>query len=122
MNTMNSLISASVFTLLAFTASAQADNSLDSLIYEESANIYSEVTYQSSMPEGILSFGDNANENALWSTEYEQYVSSTDFQQTAIASISDVNQYMDNKPSASGVSNTGNTFIYNDTAGEYHLQ
>ncbi len=79
-----------------------------------------EVSTQSSTPEVILSYGDDANKNSVWSTEFEQYVNPGDFQQGEVASVEDVNRLMDDNPTAAGTSRE--TFIYNELAGEYQLQ
>ncbi len=118
---MKTLIASAILASVVISGTAQADNSLSNLTYEESANIYSEVTHQSSTPENILSYGDNANSSSVWSTEYEQYVNPGDFQQADVASAESVDQYLGSNPPAAGQSN-GETFIYNETAGEYHLQ
>jgi len=121
MKTLKTLLTATLFASAALTGAVQADNSLSSLIYEESSNIYSKVSHQSSTPVGVLSYGDDANTASVWSAEYEQYVNPADFQQADIASTGGINQYMENNPTAAGKSG-GNVFIYNETAGEYHLQ
>ncbi len=118
---MKTLITSAILASVVITGSAQADNSLSSLIYEESSNIYSEVNHQSSKPVGVLSYGDDANSGSVWSTEYEQYVNPADFKQAEIANVRGVNQYMGSNPTAAGKS-SGNVFIYNEVAGEYHLQ
>jgi len=120
MKTLKTLLTSALFASVAITGTVQADNSLSSLIYEESQNIYSEVTHQSSTQEGIASYSDDANKTSVWSSEYEQYVNPADFKQDA-ASIDDVNRYMGSNPTAAGQSSS-NVFIYNETAGEYHLQ
>ena len=121
MNTLKTLLTATLFASVAINSTVQADNSLSSLIYEESSNIYSKVSHQSSTPVGIISYGDDANTASVWSAEYEQYVNPADFQYADIASTVGINQYMDRNPAAAGKSG-GNVFIYNETAGEYHLQ
>jgi len=118
---MKTLLTSALLASVVITGTAQADNSLSNLIYEESSNIYSEVNHQSSTPVGVLSYGDDANSGSVWSTEYEQYVNPADFKPAEIASVGDVNQYLGSNPTAAGKSN-GNVFIYNETAGEYHLQ
>jgi len=118
---MKTLLTSALLASVVITGSAQADNSLSSLIYEESSNIYSEVTHQSSTPVNVLSYGDNANSASVWSAEFEQYVNPANLQQNDIASAGDINQYMSKNPTAAGKS-SGNTFFYNETAGEYHLQ
>ncbi len=118
---MKTLIISALFASAAMTATVQADNSLSNLIYEESSNIYSEVNHQNSTPVGVLSYGDNSNSGSVWSTEYEQYVNPADFKQSEIANADDLNQYLSSNPTAAGQSR-GETFIYNETAGEYHLQ
>ncbi len=121
MKTLKTLLTSALFASVAITGTVQADNSLSSLIYEESSNIFSEVTHQSSTQEGIVSYSDDANKNAVWSAEYEQYVDPADFKQADVASLDDVNQYMGSNPTAAGNSNS-QVFFYNETAGEYHLQ
>lgn len=121
MKTLKIVLASALFASVAITGIAQADDSLSSLIYEESANIYSDVTYQSSTAVGILSYGDNSNNKSVWSTEYEQYVNPADYQVIEMASIDSVNTYMDKNPTSAG-GNSRDVFIYNDTAGEYHLQ
>lgn len=120
MKTLKTLLNSALFASVAITGTVQADNSLSSLIYEESSNIFSEVTHQNSTHEGIVSYSDDANKNSVWSAEFEQYVNPADFKQE-VASIDDVNQYMGSNPTAAGKS-ISNVFIYNETAGEYHLQ
>ncbi len=118
---MKTLLISAVVASAAIAITVQADNSLSNLIYEESSNIYSEISHQNSTPVGVLSYGDNANSGSVWSTEYEQYVNPTDFNQSEIANLGDLNQYLGSNPTAAGQSG-GETFIYNETAGEYHLQ
>jgi len=121
MKTFKTLLTATLFASVAITGTAQADNSLSNLIYEESSNIYSEATHQNSTQEGIVSYSDDANKNAIWSSEYEQYVNPADFKQD-VASINGVNQYMGSNPTAAGRMKGREIFIYNETVGEYHLQ
>lgn len=121
MKTLKTLLTASLLASVAITGTAQADNTLSNLTYEESSNIFAEVSYSKSTPEGIHSYGDDSNQNSVWSTEFEQYVNPADFQQADIASAN-VNQYMDSNPTAAGRMKGRETFIYNNTAGEYHLQ
>ncbi|MCW8932377.1 MAG: hypothetical protein OQL19_19345 [Gammaproteobacteria bacterium] len=121
MKTLKILLTSALFASVAITGTVQADNSLSNLIYEESSNIYSQVDLQTSTQEGILSYSDDANSKAVWSTEFEQYVNPADFQQD-IASTDDVNQYMDSNPTAAGRTKGREVFIYNETVGEYHLQ
>ena len=91
MKTLKTLLTAALFASVAVTGTAQADNSLSNLIYDQSSNIYSEVSHQNSTSEGVLSY-------SVW-----------------------INQYLGSDPAAAG-KNNGSTFIYNETAGEYHLQ
>ncbi len=121
MKTLKTLLTVTLFASAAIIGTAQADNSLSSLIYEETSNIFSETTYQSSTATSIRSYGDDYNKKSVWSDEYEEYVNPSDFTQDAIASMQDVDQYMGSHPAAAGSSN-GEVFIYNETAGEYHLQ
>lgn len=122
MKTLKLLVTSALFSSVALTGAVQADNSLSSLIYEESANIYSETSYQKSSPTGILSYADDANKSAVWSTEFEEYVDPATFEQQSVASIGDINKMMASNPTAAGRIKGRETFIYNETAGEYHLQ
>ena len=121
MKTFKTLLTSALFASVAITGAAQADNSLSNLIYEESSNIFADVSYKRSAEDSIRSYGDNYNQNSVWSFEYEQYVNPTDFKQAEISSIADINQYMGSNPTAAGANGNG-VFIYNETAGEYHLQ
>ncbi len=118
---LKSVFIATLFTSIAFSATTQANDALSSLIYEESSNIFSEVNIKSSTQVGIVSYGDDANTNAVWSSEYEQYVNPADFQQE-VASIRDANEYMGRNPSAAKRMKGREIFVYNTVAGEYHLQ
>ena len=118
---MKTLLISALFVSVTLTATVQADNSLSSLIYEESSNIYAEVNDKQSTPEGIRSYGDNYNQDSVWSSEYEEYVNPADFKRSELASIDDVNQHIGSNPTASGRNRT-DVFIYNETAGEYQLQ
>ena len=121
MKTLKILLTA---TLLVSAAAVQADaiseSPLSNLIYVESSVVYSTNGQQSSSPQGILSYGDDHNKNSVWSTEFEQYVNPGDFQQGEVANVEDVNSLMGDNPTAAGTSRE--TFIYNELAGEYHLQ
>jgi hypothetical protein len=119
MKSLNTFLTASLVTMV-FTA-AQAENRLGGLIYEDSSNMFSTVTSQSSEPVGILSFGDDHNQNLVWSTEFEQYVNPANFEKSGLANIDDVNQYMSSNPTAAG-SIKNEPFIFNEMAGEYQLQ
>ncbi|MCU7819585.1 MAG: hypothetical protein KZQ56_12125 [gamma proteobacterium symbiont of Lucinoma myriamae] len=121
MKTIKTLLTATLFASVAISGTVQADNSLASAIYEDSLNIYDAVNHQNSTKTEILSYGDNSNQTSVWSTKYEQYVNPADFQQADIASIGDINRHISSNPAAAG-KNSGNIFIYNETAGEYHLQ
>lgn len=120
MKTLQTLLTATLFASISMTA--QAGNPISSLTYEDSSNMFSSVSYQSSESVGILSYGDNANSDSVWSTEYEEYVNPGDFKQAEIASVDEFNQYMDSHPTAAGRIKGREIFIYNETAGEYHLQ
>ena len=121
MKTLKTLLSSAILASVVITGTAQADNSLSSLIYEESSNIFADVSYERGTEDSIRSYGDDHNQNSVWSFEYEQYVNPTDFKQAEISSIEDINQYMGSNPTAAGANGNG-VFIYNETAGEYHLQ
>ncbi|MDX2503667.1 MAG: hypothetical protein QNL62_04210 [Gammaproteobacteria bacterium] len=118
---MKTLLTSAILASAVIAGTVQADNSLSSLIYEESANIYADVSYEKSSAASIRSYGDDHNQNSVWSYEYEQYVNPADFKQAELASVGYVNQYMGSNPTAAGKT-SGNVFIYNELAGEYHLQ
>ncbi len=122
MKTLNTLIASALLSSVALVGTVQADDSLSSLIYEDSSNIYSTATHQSSQPVGIISYADDANKTSVWSAEFEQYVNPEDFTQNSVASLDDANHYMGSNPTAAGGMKGSETFIYNETAGEYHLQ
>ena len=124
MNTLKTLLTTTLLASAAFSATVQANNSnaLSSFIYEESANIFSEVSYQSSTPTEIISYSDDANKTAVWSSEYEQYVNPADFKAADMMNIETVNRYMGSHPTAAGRVQDNEVFVYNETAGEYHLQ
>jgi len=119
---IKSVVTATLFASVTLAATAQADDALSGLIYEESSNIYSESTLKPSEQIGVLSFGDNANKNSVWSTEFEEYVNPSDYKSTDMASINDVNQLLENNPTAAGRAKGREVFVYNTTVGEYHLQ
>ena len=121
MKTLKTLFTSALFASVAATGIAQADNSLSNLTYEDSSNIFTDVSYKKSTAASIRSYGDDHNQNSVWSFEYEQYVNPGDFTPAEVASIGDLNQYMGSNPTAAGQS-SGRVFIYNETAGEYHLQ
>ncbi len=119
MKTLTTLLTATLFASVAITA--QASNPMSNLTYEDSSNIFAEVSTQSSTPEVILSYGDDANKSSVWSFEYEQYVDTADFKRADIASMKDVNRLMGDNPTAAGTS-SHEVFIFNELAGEYQLQ
>jgi len=119
---MKTLLISALLASVAFNGTVQADNSLSNLIYEESSNIFAEVTFTKSTDDSIRSFGDDHNKNSVWSFEYEEYVNPSDFKQASLANLQDVNHYMGINPTAAGKMKGHETFIYNELAGEYHLQ
>ena len=121
MKTLITLLATTLFTSVVITTTAQAQNPISSLTYEDSSNMFSSVDYTNSSHSKVLSFGDDHNKQSVWSTEYEQYVNPAEFT-TEIASLDDVNRYMEVNPSAAQKTKGREVFIYNETAGEYHLQ
>jgi len=125
MKTLKTLISSILFASVTMAgmvyAAPMSENELYDIIHPESADIFNAGDYQRSGTPEIVSLGDDHNKNSVWSVEFEQYINPNDLQKTEISSIDDVNQYMGNKPTASGSGQQG-VFIYNETAGEYHLQ
>jgi len=125
MKTLTTLIRSALLASIALAGVVQAEpmseNQLYDVIHPESADIFNIGDYQRSSEAKIVSLGDDYNSNSVWSVEFEQYVNPADYQRAEISSIDDVNQYMGSNPSASG-SGQREVFIYNETAGEYHLQ
>ncbi len=129
MKTLKTLLTATVFVSAAISANVQAydaeavsESPLSSLIYEDTSIIYSTTTQQSSSPQGILSYGDNHNNNIVWSTEFEQYVNPADFELDQIVDVNSVNRLMNEQPTAAGSMTSDGIFIFNELAGEYQLQ
>ena len=125
MKTLKTLLTSTLFASVVLTGTAQAetrsDNALYNVIHPESADIFNVGDYKKSTASEIFSLNDNYNKDSVWSYEFEQYVDSDDFKQAEIANAGDVNQYISSNPTAAG-NNSQNVFIYNETAGEYHLQ
>ncbi len=109
--------------VLAGTAQAEAlsDDALYNLIHPESADIFNVVDYKRTTEASIFSLNDDYNKDSVWSFEFEQYVDTDDFKTAEIADSEDVNQYINSNPTAAGLKSQ-TVFIYNETAGEYHLQ
>jgi len=125
MKILKTLLTSSLIASVVITGTAQAeqlwDDALYNMVYSVSSETLNVSDHKRSTQVGILSYGDNYNKNSVWSSEYEQYVNPADFKQADIASIGGVNQYLGSNPTAAGKSGA-NVFIYNETAGEYHLQ
>jgi len=68
---MKTLLTSAILASAVITGTTQADNSLSSLIYKETANIYTDVSYEKSSAASIRSYGDDHNQNSVWSYEYE---------------------------------------------------
>jgi phage head maturation protease len=119
---MKTLLLSAFLASTLLTNIVQADNALSSLIYEESSNLFSEVNYHKGSKDNIRSYGDNYNKNSVWSSEFEEYINPADFNQNDWVNIHNINQYMDDNPTAAGKQQDDEVFTYNDTAGEYHLQ
>ncbi|MCU7939310.1 MAG: hypothetical protein KZQ64_12465 [gamma proteobacterium symbiont of Bathyaustriella thionipta] len=125
MKTLKTVLTSALFTSVAIAGIAQAeprsDVELYNIIHPESADIFNVGEYRKSGTPGIISLHDDHNKTAVWSYEFEEYVNPADFEQPELSSVADVNQYMGSKPTASG-SDQHEVFIYNEMAGEYHLQ
>ncbi len=125
MNTLKTILTSALFATAAFSATAQAeqqwDDALYNIIHPESADIFNVGDYKKSAEQSIFSLNDDYNKNSVWSYEFEQYVDPAEFRSNELASNGDVNQYMEQYPAAAG-SQSQPVFIYNETAGEYHLQ
>ena len=125
MKTLTTLISSTLIASIAAIGIAQAEpmseNELYDVIHPESADIFNVGDYQRSSEATLVSLGDDHNSNSVWSYEFEEYINPVDLQRSEISSVDDVNQYMGSNPTASG-SGQSEVFIYNETAGEYHLQ
>lgn len=124
MKTLKLVLTSALFASIAFSASVQAeqwDDALYNIIHPESADIFNVGEYKQAGEVGIFSLNDDYNPNSVWSYEFEEYVNPADYQRPELAGTDDVNKYMGNNPTAAG-HNTREVFIYNETAGEYHLQ
>ena len=125
MKTLKTLITAALLSSVATIGIVQAEpmseNELYNVIHTESADIFTAGDYRRSIDEGVVSWGDDYNKNSVWSVEFEEYINPSDLQRSEISSIDDVNQYLSSSPTAAG-SSQSEVFIYNETAGEYHLQ
>ncbi len=125
MKTLKIVLSTAFIASIALAATAQAevlwDDALYHMVYSDSSELSNVSSYRDSVQTGIISYGDDFNKDSVWSAEYEQYVNPADFKRAEIADAGDVNQYMGSHPAAAG-SNRHSVFIYNETAGEYHLQ
>ncbi len=125
MKTLKTIITSALFASVAFSglvqAEAMTENELYAVIHTESADIFTVGDYRKSIDEGVVSLGDDYNKNSVWSVEFEQYVNPQDFQPVELGSADDVNKYISDSPTAAG-SSQKEVFIYNETAGEYHLQ
>lgn len=115
------MLSSTVATGFANADSIQ-NNVLSSLIFDDSSDMFNIAEYSKSTTAiDIRSYGDDFNKDSVWSTEYEEYVNPTDFTIVSLVSTDNVNQYMGNNPTASD-GRSFEVFIYNETAGDYHLQ
>lgn len=123
LKTVITLVILSSVAVSGIASAASLHNSaLSSLIYEESSDIFSVTAHTKSTNDNdIRSYGDNYNKESVWSTEYEQYVNSADFKRVSLETTDVVNQYVENNPTASENLST-EVFVYNENAGEYHLQ
>ena len=125
MKTLKTLINTTLIASIAAIGIAQAEpmseNELYNVIHPESADIFNVGDYQRSSESKIVSLGDDHNSDSVWSFEFKEYINPADLQRSEISSIDDVNQQLGKSPTASG-SDQHEVFIYNDTAGEYHLQ
>ena len=125
MKTLTTLISSTLFVSIAAVSIAQAEpmseNELYNVIHPESADIFNVGNYQHSAESELVSLGDAHNSDSVWSYEYEEYINPADLQRSEISSVDGINQRLGRNPTASG-SGQREVFIYNETAGEYHLQ
>ena len=72
-----------------------------------------DVTYQESA-------NDTSNSNALvWGGENQGFIVNSSEENSVASALQELES---NPPAAGGRSNSRAVFIYNDTAGEYHLQ
>jgi hypothetical protein len=120
MKNLKKLLTTGLMVSSFFATTVQANDPIANLTYENSSNMFTQVELQETTATGILSYGDDANKTAVWSAEYEQYVSPADFKLGNIDLVN-VNQYLDDNPAAAG-KNAREVFVYNEVAGEYQLQ
>lgn len=127
MKNVKTMTTLALLASIAVSGLAQAgsiqDSALSSLIYEDSSDMFAAVKHQAgnSNEVDIRSYGDDFNQDAVWSTEYQEYVNTNDFKQSDLDNASLVNRYINSNPTAAGTK-SGEVFIYNEMAGEYHLQ
>jgi len=125
MKTLTTLISTTLFASIAAISVAQAapmsENELYDVIHPESVDIFTIGNYQRSAEAELVSLGDAHNSDSVWSYEYEEYINPADLQRSDISSVDGINQRLGKNPTASGPAQR-EVFIYNETAGEYHLQ
>ena len=125
MKTLKTVITSALFVSVAMAgmvyAAPMSENELYDTIHPESADIFNSGDYRSSGTPGIVSAGDNHNKSSVWSVEFEEYVNPADFKQAKTADSRDINELVRNNPTAAG-KNSRNVFVYNEVAGEYHLQ
>ena len=121
MKTLKIIAASSIIAVASLSVTAQADELMD-IIHPESADLFpSDSSLTSSEPTEIKSYSD-VNGDIVWSTEYEEYVNSSDFlADNSINSAQGVNRYMESNPTAAGGSSE-EVFKYDTTYGGYMLQ
>lgn len=102
MNTLKTIIAASIIATIATSTAVQADELMD-IIHPESADLFHyDNSLKASEREATFSLSD-VNGDQVWSFEYEEYVSQSDFSSRPDINHSQfVNQYLEANPTASG--------------------
>ena len=105
-------------TLIAVAATSFALNANAEFTDTEILGIGEIFPIQTSraQPSDVVSIS-NPNE-MVWDSNSEGYISNSIVENSIASALLE----LENNPPAAGRSNTNEVFIYNDTAGEYHLQ
>ncbi len=115
MKTLSTLIFAAT---TAFAVNANAGT--DALHGDPAINDVFPIQETSIQPQSLNTVADTGKQ--VWSIEYEEYVNPADFNLIEQNSVASLIQEMENNPPAAGGMQSGDTFNWDATAGEYQLQ
>lgn len=116
------IIAAIAAATAVFTANIQADRLMDT-IHPESADLFDHSTsIDASGTTGIVSLND-VTADRVWSFEYEQYVSPSDFvPMLQPDSVAQAQKMLQDNPTAAGSIKQRDVLMWDDVAHEYYLQ